>query len=110
MFNRMNGGRLIAGQICLLTLVALLTAGPVKAQRAGENAVAEADDAFGTVVGSEEIGLYSSSSARGFSPSQAGNLRINGMFFDQATAPNLRIRRGSTIHVGISAQGYPLPA
>lgn len=101
---------LIAGQICSLTLVVALIAGPTQAQRAGENAVAEADDAFGTVVGSEEIGLYSSTSARGFSPSQAGNLRINGMFFDQATAPNLRIRRGSTIHVGISAQGYPLPA
>lgn len=96
-----------AALVCLITL---FNSGFVQAQRADENAVAEADDAFGTVVGSEEIGLYSSTSARGFSPSQAGNLRINGLFFDQATAPNLRIRRGSTIHVGISAQGYPLPA
>lgn len=106
----MNSGYLVARLVSCLTLFAWLSAGPAYAQRAGENAVAEADDAFGTVVGSEEIGLYSSTSARGFSPSQAGNLRINGMFFDQATAPNLRIRRGSTIHVGISAQGYPLPA
>ena len=88
----------------------ILSAGPAFAQRAGENAVAEAEDAFGTVIGDEEIGLYSSASARGFNPSQAGNLRINGLYFDQAAAPNVRIRRGSTIHVGISAQGYPLPA
>lgn len=87
-----------------------VVAGPASAQRAEENAVAEADDAFGTVIGNEEIGLYSSASARGFNPSQAGNLRINGLYFDQAAAPNVRIRRGSTIHVGISAQGYPLPA
>lgn len=88
----------------------LLFSGHVFAQRAGENAVVEADNAFGTVVGNEVIGLYSSRSARGFSPTVAGNIRINGLYFDQATAPNIRVRRGSTIHVGISAQGYPLPA
>jgi len=117
--DRVPGSLLPPGFFCtLLLFVVVLFTGPVigpgigtaQAQRAGENAVAEAGDAFGTVVGSEEIGLYSSSSARGFSPSQAGNLRINGLFFDQAAAPNVRIRRGSTIHVGISAQGYPLPA
>lgn len=96
-------------QKSLVCSIILLT-GQAFAQRSGENAVAEADDAFGTVVGDEEIGLYSSASARGFNPSQSGNLRINGLFFDQAGALNVRIRRGSTIHVGISAQGYPLPA
>lgn len=82
------------------------------AQRAKENAVAEASDAFGTTVGREEIGLYSASSARGFSPSQAGNLRIDGLYFDQANQarPNTRMIRGSSVHVGISAQGYPFPA
>jgi len=85
---------------------------PAHAQRAKENAVAEADDAFGTTVGREEIGLYSASSARGFSPSQAGNLRIQGLYFDQAqqARPNSRLIRGSSVHVGISAQGYPFPA
>lgn len=80
------------------------------AQRTNENAVAEAGDAFGTTVGTESIGLYSSSSARGFNPSQAGNLRINGLYFDQAGSPNNRLIRGNTVHVGISAQGYPFPA
>lgn len=80
------------------------------AQRAQENAVTEAADAFGTTVGREQIGLYSSGSARGFSPSEAGNLRINGMYFDQASKLNDRVARGSSVYVGISAQGYPFPA
>jgi iron complex outermembrane recepter protein len=89
-----------------------LLAGTAFAQRARENAVAEASDAFGTTVGREEIGLYSSSSARGFSPSQAGNLRIDGLYFDQINQAKLasRIVRGSSVHVGISAQGFPFPA
>ncbi|MBM3515608.1 MAG: hypothetical protein FJX59_18115, partial [Alphaproteobacteria bacterium] len=72
--------------------------------------MAEAEDAFGSAVGNEVIGLYTAGSARGFSPTQAGNLRINGMFFDQAGMLNQRMVRGSTVHVGISAQGYPFPA
>jgi iron complex outermembrane receptor protein len=94
----------------MLTLC--VCAGPALAQRARENAVAEATDAFGTTVGREEIGLYSASSARGFSPSQAGNLRIDGLYFDQISQARLasRIVRGSSVHVGISAQGFPFPA
>jgi iron complex outermembrane receptor protein len=92
--------------------VLALIAGQALAQRARENAVAEASDAFGTTVGREEIGLYSASSARGFSPSQAGNLRIDGLYFDQINQarPASRIVRGSSVHVGISAQGFPFPA
>lgn len=85
-------------------------AAPAHAQRTAENAVTAAEDAFGTTVGSEVIGLYTSTSARGFSPTQAGNLRIDGLYFDQAAALNARLLRGSSIHVGISAQGYPFPA
>ena len=83
------------------------------AQRSSEDAVAEALDAFGSSVGREVIGLYSSSSARGFSPTQAGNLRIDGFYFDQGANPAppvTRIMRGSTVHVGIAAQGYLFPA
>ncbi|MDX2141776.1 MAG: TonB-dependent receptor [Rhodospirillaceae bacterium] len=93
-----------------IILLALLLAPPALAQRTTENAVAEAGDAFGSVVGNEVIGLYTSASARGFNPSQAGNLRIQGLYFDQAGAPNNRLLRGSTVHVGISAQGYPFAA
>ncbi|MDX2225032.1 MAG: hypothetical protein SFV21_19910, partial [Rhodospirillaceae bacterium] len=88
----------------------LLCVGSAHAQRTAENAVAEAEDAFGSAVGTEVIGLYTSTSARGFSPTQAGNLRIDGLYFDQAAALNARLLRGSSVHVGISAQGYPFPA
>ncbi|MGH7106837.1 MAG: hypothetical protein ACREFT_10045 [Acetobacteraceae bacterium] len=53
------------------------------AQRADDNAATSASDAFGTVVGNRTIGLYSESNARGFSPMQAGNVRIEGLYFDQ---------------------------
>src|SRR4051812_34840832 len=98
--------------ISTATALLLALAENAYGQRAKENAVAEASDAFGTTVGREEIGLYSASSARGFSPSQAGNLRIDGLYFDQVNQakPNSRMIRGSSVHVGISAQGYPFPA
>ena len=51
--------------------------------RAAENAVNSAEDAFGTSIGSETVGLYSASSARGFNPQLAGNIRLDGLYFDQ---------------------------
>jgi iron complex outermembrane receptor protein len=98
--------------IAFATLSALL-AQSAHAQRAGEDAVADAQDAFGSAVGREVIGLYSNSSARGFSPVQAGNLRIDGFYFDEDPAigdPPTRIVRSSSVHVGIAAQGYLFPA
>jgi iron complex outermembrane receptor protein len=92
--------------------VAALLANPGSAwgQRTGENAVASAQDAFGTSVGNERVGLYSPFSARGFSPLQAGNVRINGMFFDYQADLNQRLVSGSNVRVGLTAQGYPFPA
>lgn len=78
--------------------------------RADENAVRQAQDAFGTSVGRETIGLYNASSVRGFSPIAAGNARIDGLYFDQVWTLTPRIRRATNIRVGISAQGYPFPA
>jgi iron complex outermembrane receptor protein len=78
--------------------------------RAGENAVRQAGDAFGTVVGREEIGLYSADEVRGFSPSDAGNLRINGLFFDSVIPLSGRIGGSTVIRVGPSALGSPFPA
>ena len=80
------------------------------AQRAADNALAAAQDAFGTTVGNENIGLYSTNNARGFSPTQAGNLRIEGLYFDQQVNLGNRLLRGSTIRIGLSAQSYPFPA
>ena len=83
---------------------------PPPAGRANENAVRSAEDAFGTSIGRETIGIYSSSSVRGFSPTSAGNVRIDGLYFDPVWSPNSRIRRSSTIRVGLSAQGFAFPA
>lgn len=91
------------------SLVAI--AAPALAQRADENAVKEADDAFGVTVGNENLGLYNAYDARGFSPVDAGNTRINGLyFFQQGDPPTNHISDGSAIRIGIAAQGYPLPA
>ncbi|MDQ4086856.1 MAG: TonB-dependent receptor [Pseudomonadota bacterium] len=80
------------------------------AQRTGENAVASAQDAFGTSVGNERVGLYSPFSARGFSPVQAGNVRINGMYIDYQADLTDRLISGNNVRVGLTAQGYPFPA
>lgn len=92
------------------TISLTLVASPVFAQRADNNAVKEADDAFGTSVGEENIGLYNPYDVRGFSAIEAGNARLDGLYFDQQTDPSFNLIDRSTMRVGISAQGYPLPA
>jgi iron complex outermembrane receptor protein len=93
-----------------VTAILLASAAPALAQRTGENAVASAQDAFGTSVGNERVGLYSPGIARGFSPVQAGNVRINGLYFDYQTDLNDRLISGSNVRVGLTALGYPFPA
>ncbi len=78
--------------------------------RAGENAVRQAGDAFGTVVGREEIGIYNDSQVRGFSPVAAGNVRIAGLYFDPVWFPSDRISGSSTIRVGPTVFGSPFPS
>ena len=68
------------GRFAVAITLAASVAAPAWAQRAGENAVTSADDAFGTSVGNEQIGLYSSDEVRGFSPGAAGNIRIDGLY------------------------------
>ncbi|MGE3475795.1 MAG: TonB-dependent receptor [Rhodospirillaceae bacterium] len=87
-----------------------LTAAAAMAQRATENAVTKAEDAFGTQIGNENVGLYGIQSARGFSPEQAGNLRIEGLYFDQQARFGNRISKGTVMRVGLSALSYPFPA
>lgn len=93
----------------LLTLLAGLPL-CVHAQRADDNAVKSADDAFGNSVGNENIGLYTPFEVRGFSAVDAGNVRLDGLYFDRQTDPSTLLVPSSTMRVGISAQGYLLPA
>jgi len=81
-----------------------------QAQRADDNAVKSADDAFGNSVGNENIGLYQPFEVRGFSAVDAGNVRLDGLYFDQQADPSRLLVPSSTMRVGISAQGYLLPA
>ena len=83
---------------------------PAAAQRTEENTVREAEDGFGTSVGSESIGIYASGEVRGFSATEAGNNRIEGLYWDRAASLSNVVMRGSTTRVGLSAFGYPLPA
>lgn len=94
----------------ILCASALAIATPALAQRTDDNAVTSAEDAFGKTVGDETIGIYNPDDVRGFSPISAGNVRIEGLYFDQQAHVTDRLIDGSTIHVGISAQGYPFPA
>ena len=78
--------------------------------RSAENAVRQAGDAFGTSIGREVSGLYSRERVRGFSPVVAGNVRIDGLYFDPIVTPSSRLVRATTIKVGPSALGSPFPA
>src|SRR5262245_14364611 len=79
-------------------------------QRSEENATRSAEDAFGTSIGDQQVGLYSPADVRGFSPIAAGNVRIEGLYFDQQGWLSDRIVQNSKVRVGITAQGYPFPA
>jgi iron complex outermembrane recepter protein len=78
--------------------------------RSSENAVRQAGDAFGTSIGREVSGLYSRDRVRGFSPVVAGNVRVDGLYFDPIVTPSSRLVRATTIKVGPSALGSPFPA
>jgi hypothetical protein len=78
------------------------------AQQVDESAVAAFSDAFDKAVGGERTELYTSDDVRGFSPVDAGNARIDGLYFDQVDRLPQRLRDGSTIHVSISAQHYAI--
>lgn len=100
------GGVTAATTACGLVIVP----GAAFAQHAGENAVANADDAFGVNVGSESSGIYSEREARGFSPFDAGNARIEGVYYDPIGALSGRLRESTTIRIGTAAEGFPFAA
>ncbi len=95
----------------VLVCIFLALASPARAQRAADNAVTAASDAFGTVIGNQTIGLYSPTNARGFNPTQAENVRIEGLYFDQqSSSSDPALFTGSNMRVGISAQSYAFPS
>lgn len=96
----------------LAALIAVPVAAPkaALAQSVDDNAVASANDAFGQSVGNERVGIYSEMEVRGFSPVDAGNARIEGLYFAPVAGLPQRLVQGSRVRVGLTAQGYPFPA
>jgi len=93
-----------------IALMALSPLTAVYAQHASDDPLATANDAFGLTLGLESIGLYGPGSVRGFNPQTAGNVRIDGLYFDQQGALSNRVVEGSTIRIGVSEIGYAFPA
>ncbi len=91
-----------------VTLPASSSAKPVSQDK--NNALAQAEDGFGNQAGKESIGIYSDSNVRGFSPSKAGNLRIEGMYFDRRAYLGHLLLEGSKVRVGTTVNAYPFPA
>ncbi len=85
-------------------------AAPAHAQQAEQNVATESDDAFGRQVGAEKSGLYSTSDVRGFNPSEAGNVRIDGLYYDMINFVPGRIVKSQSVRVGVAALRYPFPA
>jgi len=94
----------------LVAAFGLALAGSAAAQRVTDNAAASAEDAFGTSIGNERVGLYSGSDVRGFSPVTANNIRLEGLYFDRPAAFTDRLVQGNVVRVGLTAQNYLFPA
>ncbi len=93
-----------------LTAFSVALAAPAAAQRVTDNAAAGAEDAFGTSIGNERVGLYSGNEVRGFSPVTANNIRLEGLYFDRPAAFTDRLVQGNVVRVGLTAQNYLFPA
>ena len=102
--------RLAGAGIAAAILTALAMPGAVFAQRASENAINSADDAFGTTIGLEQTGIYTDNDTRGFSPLKAGNARIEGIYYDPVGTLPGRLKASTSIRVGFAAEEYPFQA
>src|ERR1700692_162471 len=97
------------GIACALMLAAS-TLNTVRAQHASDDPVASANDGFGLTLGLESIGLYGPGFVRGFNPQTGGNVRVDGLYFDQQGPLSNRVVEGSAIRIGVSEIGYAFPA
>lgn len=108
----MRAARVRRGKILVIigTLVAIVPMSAAQGQHASDNPVTAAGDAYGLTLGLESVGLYSPGLVRGFSPQSAGNVRIDGIYFDEQGTLSNRVVDGSIIRVGITEIGYAFPA
>lgn len=90
----------------MVVIPAALASGPPT----NTDVVTSAGDAFGITLGPESIGLYGPGSIRGFNPLSAGNVRIDGLYFDLQGGMIDRLATDTRIRVGLSATSFPWPA
>ncbi len=95
--------------LVLAVVAGVLRPMPVGAKGA-DNALASADDAFGTTVGKETSGIYTDKDTRGFNPIDAGNARIDGLYYDPVGLLGGRLRASTAIRVGFGALAFPFSA
>jgi iron complex outermembrane recepter protein len=88
----------------------VLATSPALAQRADENVTTSAEDGFGKSVGNESVGVYANGQVRGFSAYDAGNARIEGLYYNESGGITDLLQSGSDIRVGLSAFGQPFTA
>lgn len=98
------------GRLALVFLTAGVFAGPLYGQRVNDNVITEAEDAFGSSVAGENLGVYDADRVRGFSPTKAGNLRLEGLYIDRQSSFSQRLSPGNRIRVGPSVVGYGFSA
>jgi hypothetical protein len=98
------------GRGFLFALLATCAFAPAYAQRADENATTAAEDGFGKSVGNESVGVYANGQVRGFSAYDAGNARIEGLYYNESGSITDLLQSGSDIRVGLTAFGQPFPA
>ena len=91
----------------MLVLVLVLVLSMIAAAAAK---AAEAADAFGARIGNERIGLYGEEQVRGFALEDAGNYRIDGLYFVRAAAPSNTVIAGTATRLGVNALRYDFPA
>lgn len=101
--------KILPGRLVLSVLAGAISF-PALGQRAADNAIIDAEDAFGSNDGGEELGIYSPYDVRGFSPIEAGNVRMEGLYVDRQADFNTRLVEGNRIRIGPSAIGYPFSA
>ncbi len=102
--------RCLLVRLSVIAAIGLLISQSAAAQRTQENVATDSEDAFGRSIGNESIGIYNEGDVRGFSPIEAGNVRMEGLYFDRLGTLTSRLVEGSTIRVGIASQSYPFPS
>jgi iron complex outermembrane receptor protein len=95
-----------------LVIAAILgtSGGQAFAQGVAQNAITQSSDAFGQQVGTERTGLYTVMEIRGLNPVDAGNVRLENLYFDQVDSLASPLLEGTRIRVGLGSQGFAFPA